>query len=277
MTPLFSIITVCLNCKEKIEETARSLQSQHYDNYEYIIKDGGSTDGTEKIINHLDADIVVSKPDEGIFDAMNQALYLCRGDYVYFLNAGDKFHDDEVLKNVGEYILSHSGYDLYYGDIFLPDSRGKITFYPEKISRYRLFTLTLCHQVWFLSRRKYLDLGGFQYSECLPNHGGDYKLFLKLMLEEKIRYKHIPRIIANMKWDGVSTNLEFQKRSHKERQAERERLFIPFENKIYPLIFKARNIVKKTIYDRYLHVLFRRWNILRYKFRNIFYNNSGFY
>ena len=121
MTPLFSIITVCLNCKDKLIDTAASLSKQTFKDYEYIIKDGISSDGTQEIINNLNADIAVSNRDNGIHDAMNQALKLSTGQYIHFLNAGDLLHDSEVLEDIAKEIhLSTKKADLYYGDVVKP-------------------------------------------------------------------------------------------------------------------------------------------------------------
>ena len=78
MSPLFSIVTVTLNCVGQIEETVRSVQTQTCTDYEYLVKDGGSTDGTIDRLRALGVDRIYSGADAGIYDAMNQAIALCQ-------------------------------------------------------------------------------------------------------------------------------------------------------------------------------------------------------
>ena len=101
----FTIITVSYNAESCIEGTIKSVLIQSYKNIEYIIIDGGSTDNTLKIINKYkkEIDIIVSEPDQGIYDAMNKGLNLAKGHFVNFLNAGDTFYNNEVLSLVSKY------------------------------------------------------------------------------------------------------------------------------------------------------------------------------
>ena len=97
-----SIVTVCYNAAKDIEETIKSILSQTYDNIEFIVIDGGSTDGTVDIIRKY-ADRIsywVSEPDNGIYYAMNKAIEVATGDYINFMNAGDLFFDENVLEEV---------------------------------------------------------------------------------------------------------------------------------------------------------------------------------
>jgi putative colanic acid biosynthesis glycosyltransferase len=98
----FSIVTIVRNDSDALQMTARSIIEQKYRNFEWVIIDGASTDGTQAVINCLraHADIVLSEPDNGIFDAMNKGLMLVSGEYVLFLNAGDMFASPEALQRV---------------------------------------------------------------------------------------------------------------------------------------------------------------------------------
>lgn len=106
--PFFSIITVCFNAGDALPLAVRGLREQSCGDYEHIIKDGGSTDGSvERVRSLVDGDgrtKVISCPDGGIYDAMNAALSLLRGRYVYFLNCGDGFADPEVLADIKRFI-----------------------------------------------------------------------------------------------------------------------------------------------------------------------------
>lgn len=102
MNPKISVITVCRNAAELIEATIQSVLNQKYDNIEYVIIDGASTDGTQDIVNKYSDRIAyfVSEPDKGIYDAMNKGLSHATGEWVNFMNAGDTFADDKVLTDL---------------------------------------------------------------------------------------------------------------------------------------------------------------------------------
>lgn len=93
---VFSIIVICLNAGTKLKETINSTLGQTYDNYEVIIKDGLSTDNSIDLLPKNSKLKIIRKKDKGIYDAMNQALEEIQGDYVYFLNCGDYFYDNNV-------------------------------------------------------------------------------------------------------------------------------------------------------------------------------------
>jgi len=120
----FSIITVVFNSKSALEKTIKSIKEQEYKDIEYIIVDGGSTNGTVDIIKKYEKFISawVSEPDKGIYDAMNKGLKKATGDYVWFLNAGDEIYSPDTLN----YINSIKGNaDAYYGEVEYIDEEGK--------------------------------------------------------------------------------------------------------------------------------------------------------
>ena len=114
----FTIATVTFNAAQVVEKTIRSVVGQNYDNYEYIIVDGQSTDGTLSIIKEYsnDIDIIISEPDNGIYDGMNKAIFSAHGEYLLFMNAGDVFVDNHVLSRVAKSIRS-SHPTVVYGDV----------------------------------------------------------------------------------------------------------------------------------------------------------------
>ncbi len=126
--PFISIITVCYNAEETIERTLQSVSLQSSSNYEYIIIDGKSKDGTLEIIEQYASfvSLLVSEPDKGLYDAMNKAIKYATGDYLCFLNAGDKFHSCDTLKllinQVKELKVKP---DVIYGETAIVDNKGE--------------------------------------------------------------------------------------------------------------------------------------------------------
>src|SRR5574344_29932 len=142
--PKISIITVCFNAKYICLNTLESVKKQKYDNLEYIIIDGNSSDGTLDLLNKY-KDIIsksVSEPDKGIYDAMNKGTDIATGKWVIFMNAGDTFTDDDVLTRV---FKNGDNADVIYGDVIKYNSDGrKIIKKAEKPhNAHRMF---FCHQ-----------------------------------------------------------------------------------------------------------------------------------
>lgn len=103
--PLFSIITITFNAAGTLPATLRSVERQTFTDYEYLIVDGASTDGTVAIAQHSAAvSSVTSEPDKGLYDAMNKGLRKARGCYLVFLNAGDAFHEPDTLQKIADSI-----------------------------------------------------------------------------------------------------------------------------------------------------------------------------
>ncbi len=117
--PLISVITVVLNGDKYFEENFESIHNQNYKNFEHIIIDGGSKDKTLDIIenkNHL-IDYWISETDDGIYDAFNKGLKLCRGDYIVFINSDDRLYDKNVFNTVIEYFKNNKEIDFIFGPV----------------------------------------------------------------------------------------------------------------------------------------------------------------
>lgn len=150
----FSIITVCLDPGEKLARTLESVRVQTCGDWEIILKDGGSTDGAvERVKDRFAADArlrVSSQPDQGIYDAMNQASRLATGDYVLFLNCGDTLADERVLERAAEKI---AGFEqappaVFYGDTYGVKNDVLIAA-PPVIDGFTCYRNIPCHQSCF--------------------------------------------------------------------------------------------------------------------------------
>lgn len=158
--PVFTIVTVCYNAENTIERTIKSVLSQSYSHIEYIIIDGASKDNTMTIIGKYKERIskVVSEPDKGLYDAMNKAVGLATGDYISFLNAGDKLHTPETIEDMVETINGNVLPGVIYGDTDIVDDGGlfirKRRLSPPACLSWKSFRrgMLVCHQSFYARR-----------------------------------------------------------------------------------------------------------------------------
>lgn len=120
-----SIVTIVYNAAETLGKTIDSVAAQTYSNIEYIIVDGGSSDGTLDVIKSREEVIAkwISEPDEGLYDAMNKGIKMATGDYLWFINSGDEVYEPSTLTRLFE---SNPMADIYYGDTVMIDAKGEL-------------------------------------------------------------------------------------------------------------------------------------------------------
>ena len=161
----FSIITVTYNAAKVLERTLRSVCSQSYNNTEYILVDGASIDGTieiaenyKNINNHLKRFEIISEPDNGLYDAMNKGLKSATGDYVWFLNAGDTFKEENTVAKIAYTAGQNMMPDIIYGETYLTDDKGNVFAErrlkaPERLT-WKSFSMGMlvCHQAFIVKR-----------------------------------------------------------------------------------------------------------------------------
>lgn len=174
--PLISIITVVYNDCHNIEETILSIINQSYSNFEFVVIDGGSTDGTlEKIIKYKEhINFLISESDTGIYDAMNKGIDNAKGEWVNFMNSGDLFFDNDTLNNIFNQEIN-DGISVLYGNTFANFFFGKYIVKPLELSEFKN-TIPFCHQSTF-TRLAILKENKFDTNFILS---ADYNLFFKL-------------------------------------------------------------------------------------------------
>lgn len=155
--PVFSILVVCLNPGDKLKMTLESIRGQTFRNYEVIIKDGLSSDGSLDFIKEVKKEFpvlrVVGKKDSGIYDAMNQAVQEAGGRYLYFLNCGDKFYHEKVLEEMAGLIAGHPAKaGIYYGNIYERLTGREVASNP-RMDAFGCYRNVPCHQACFYDRK----------------------------------------------------------------------------------------------------------------------------
>lgn len=230
MKPFFSIIVVCLNPGEKLKKTLESIQSQTFRDYEVIVKDGMSNDGSLACIAEFpDKEKVklIEKKDQGIYDAMNQATALAEGEYIYYLNCGDLFYSEEVLGEMQKFIRTFEAtakdgngksQGIYYGNIYERLTGQKVASNPH-MDTFGCYRNVPCHQACFYGRELLLA-HPFQLSYKVR---ADYEQFLWCFFagqkEYKVRFAYVDMLIADYEGGGFSETKENRKISaaeHKE-------------------------------------------------------------
>ena len=249
----FSIVTVCLNPGDDLDLTVQSILSQSLGDFELLIKDGGSSDGTQERVWSDQRVRFVSAKDSGIYQAMNQALAVCSGEYICFMNAGDTFAGYDVLEEVARKIEEDTRAEFFYVDVYKPGARAGINTFPECLTRYYLFNNTICHQCWFVRRHTYLRYGGFdeRYSSI-----ADYQLMLKILARDRVPYRHVSRVGVTYKGGGHSSRPDVIKMSRKLLHAVKVEFFSRKERILYSTVWGIRCGLKFLFYD---HILWRPW------------------
>lgn len=205
-TPLFTIITCTYNAESTLERTIRSVDSQTYPGIEHLILDGKSTDRTLEIAARSERARIISEPDKGLYDAMNNGISLATGDYLIFLNAGDCFHSNDTLSQVAS-ILEGKNPDVIYGETALVDGDGKFLRMrrlkaPENLN-WKSFKegMLVCHQAFWarteIARKTQYDL---QY-----RFSADVDWCIRIMKESRVLFNTRTTLIDYLS-EGMTTN-----------------------------------------------------------------------
>jgi len=202
-----SVITVSYNNAATIEDTIMSVASQSYQDIEHIIVDGGSTDGTLKVIGCHKNKIskFISESDEGIYDAMNKGIKLSQGDIIGFLNADDIYADNIVMGKVAS-VFDDPAVDACYADLVYvsKDDLNKVVRYWKSMEyRENLFRKGWmpAHPTFFVRKAVYDKYGNFDLSFKFQS---DFDLTMRFLDVHKIKSIYIPEIFVKMRMGGAT-------------------------------------------------------------------------
>lgn len=203
MTKL-SIITICYNDLEGLKKTVASVKAQDFKDYEYIVVDGASTDGSGEWIGSNSASFAkwISEKDNGIYNAQNKGWKLASGEYCLFLNSGDYLADAQALSTV---FSNANSSDIIYGDIFVDN--GKDPLY--RLGQHDPFTFddmiysTLFHPAAFIKRQLLVERNGYDESLHIV---ADYDFFLEMLCVKKCTTLYVPAPVAVFNTAGIGSD-----------------------------------------------------------------------
>lgn len=242
--PLLTVITVVYNAADELERTIENVLQQSAANFEYIIIDGGSKDGSVDVIKKYSQRISnwVSERDGGIYDAMNKGVRLASGQFVVFMNAGDLFYDPDSIKDIIEQIKAAGDPTIIYGDAQIISDKGRHI--QNQHNRHLDLTKSIIHQSMILRRSMLLENPYNANYRIMADY--DNLLSVSVQSPDKIHYVH--RTICIYNKFGVSSRPLYTY-FHEYYEVARKRMpfmkFVYFNFYIIPrLIFSFRHLLK---------------------------------
>lgn len=247
--PLISIITVNYNNASELKKTIESVVSQTFNDFEHIIIDGASTDGSIEVIKSFESEIAywISEKDTGIYSAMNKAIKIAKGKYCLFLNSGDFVTNKNVLADVSNRGLDA---DIVYGNMIIHHRNGKkeLGKMPEQITFHQMIVDTLWHPVSFIKKSLFDTYGCYREDIKIV---ADYEFFLKTIIVYKVTTQYIPITISEFLLGGMS--------SHPSNAAliasERKKIQLEYFNEREIALEESKMINESNIYNKIRNLL----------------------
>lgn len=197
---MITIVTINLNNKDGLKRTIESVVNQtFFDKVEYVIIDGGSTDGSVDVIKEYDDNIAYwcSEPDGGIFPAMNKSIEHINGDYVLYLNSGDILNKNNVIERV----YGELDKDIVYGNEYKVGRKKTLATYPDKLNEAFFKRSALPHQSTFIRTELLKERGYSEKWKVL----GDWSWLRERIMVDNVSYKHLNFPISDYDLSGFST------------------------------------------------------------------------
>jgi glycosyltransferase involved in cell wall biosynthesis len=218
-----SIITINRNNQSGLGATFKSVFGQTINNFEYIVIDGASTDGSAALIKEYEDRINywVSEPDKGIYNAMNKGIRQAKGEYLLFLNSGDILYDPSILQG-----LSEAGFveDIIFGDVIFEGETAPLIM-PDKISLETFLGPSIGHNATFIKAGLFEKYGFYNEGNKIVS---DLEFFLNAIVKHGSSYRHINRTFTVQQKGGISVSPDYEGIKTEERMACFKRTFPEF-------------------------------------------------
>lgn len=214
-----SIITINYNNKTGLQKTIDSVISQTFKDFEWIIIDGGSTDGSKELIENYSQYITywVSEPDNGIYNAMNKGIIFTNGEYLLFLNSGDWLINTNIVEQAIPFM---NNADFVYGSLQMVNRNGDIRVWDipiDSVTGEFFLNSTMPHPATFIKKEKLLQYGGYDESYKIA---ADWKFFMDAILFGNSSLKKMPFVVSVFSEDGISSTQLTQVKSERQRGIE---------------------------------------------------------
>jgi glycosyltransferase involved in cell wall biosynthesis len=227
----FTVITINLNNREGLRRTMESVRMQAFSDYEYLVVDGVSNDGSLEVIDEYH-NIVAKKlveKDKGVYDAMNKGLALATGEYIVFLNSGDEFKSATTLSEIHEGCADK---DFVYCDVeVFNEDNHRIRTHPSELSTRFLLTGMICHQAIFAKRTLFEKTGSFSDAHKIY---GDYDWLLRAIKKQNATTKHIPKVLVRYEEIGLSNTTDKQK-----QRTEKDQIHSAYFNPLLVMLYRV--------------------------------------
>jgi len=261
--PHISVVTPSFNSVSTIAETIESVRTQDYTNWEHIVVDGGSQDGTVAVLRACPHLLWVSETDEGHYHAMNKGIARASGDVVVILNADDCLRPG-ALRTVAQGFQNNPDWDALFGDVVFVDAQGrKIYQREEALYDYKVLLYGvdyICHQALFVRREVYERLGGYRHTEFL--NSADYEFKLRLG-RAGCRVGHLPQLLVNYRFhpQGQSADRRIIRNMLEEAVRIRREHGHPggWRGICLRLVFKSKRQVQKLLLRRKCDLIPGTW------------------
>ncbi len=262
MTKKLSIITINYNDKLGLQKTINSVINQSWQDFEYLVIDGGSNDGSVALIQeNKRIDYSISQKDSGVYDAMNKGIKVAKGDYLLFLNSGDFLVNETVLSQVFNKLDNKAS--IYYGDLFY-SNKGKRTLLwtpPSELSFSYFLNNSLPHPSSFIKKELFFKY--FLYNESLKIVS-DWEFFIYCICKMNEKYQHLEIVISDFDDSGLSSRKENLEKIALEKQQVIQNIF--------PLFYEESKMIQEFQSKRVKHFMYLKTHKLKWKLLKGFMN-----
>jgi glycosyltransferase involved in cell wall biosynthesis len=264
-SPQISIVTPCFNSTSTIRETVESVHQQDFKDWEHIIIDGGSTDGTVEILKSYPHLKWISEKDEGHYHAMNKGIAKATGEFIVILNADDCFRPG-ALGKVAQAFAKHPEWDGLFADVVFVDGQSREIYrreeavYDYNVLRYALDYI--CHHTLFVRRAVYERLGGYRHKEFLNSADFEFKIRLG---REGCRIGHLPEYLVNYRYhsQGQSADRRITQNMQRECAIVRREHGNPggWRGEILRVVYKGKRQMQKLFIRGKLDLVPGTWKL----------------